>query len=102
MRAFVLADVDSLGDLAFGNELNQFFAVDLIRWLGGEESFAGSITNTEDVRIEQTKGKDQAWFYATIFGAPSLLLGVGLLVTRRKRQKATRAGVTDAAKEKKA
>ncbi len=78
-----------------------FFAVDLIRWLGGEESFTGSITTTEDVRIEHTKQKDQAWFYATIFGAPSLLLGAGLVVTRRKRRKAP-APKQLGAKEKKA
>jgi hypothetical protein len=99
LRAFVLADVDALSDAAFTNEPNVFFAVDLVRWLGGEESFSGSITTTEDVRIEHTKQKDQAWFYATIFGAPSLLLGVGLVVTRRKQRKAPQKLVT---KEKKA
>jgi hypothetical protein len=99
LRAFVLADVDELSDAAFVRELNQLFAADVIRWLGGEESFAGLITTTEDVRIEHTKAKDQAWFYATIFGAPSLLLGVGLVVTRRKQRKAPQKLVT---KEKKA
>ncbi|MEO5729162.1 MAG: Gldg family protein, partial [Byssovorax sp.] len=107
LRAFVLADADGLSDAAFSNEPNVFFAVDLIRWLGGEESFTGSITTTEDVRIEHTKQKDQAWFYATIFGAPSLLLGAGLWATRRKRKKAPAARqlvAKDAkdAKEKKA
>jgi hypothetical protein len=107
LRAFVLADADGLSDAAFTNEPNVFFAVDLIRWLGGEESFTGSITTTEDVRIEHTKQKDQAWFYATIFGAPSLLLGMGLWVTRRRRQKAPRRIATapasaSASKEKKA
>ena len=98
LRAFVLADVDSLSDAAFSNEPNVFFAVDVIRWLGGEESFTGSITSTEDVRIEHTKQKDQVWFYATIFVAPLLLVATGLLVTRRKRQKA-RPVVAGAAKE---
>ncbi len=102
LRAFVLADVDGLSDAAFSNEANVFFAVDVVRWLGGEESFTGSITSTEDVRIEHTKQKDQVWFYATIFVAPLLLVATGLLATRRKRQKATRSGMTDAAKEKKA
>jgi hypothetical protein len=99
LRAFVLADADGLSDAAFTNEPNVFFAVDLVRWLGGEESFTGSITTTEDVRIEHTKAKDQAWFYATIFGAPSILLGVGLVVTRRKQRKSPLSRV---AKEKKA
>jgi len=85
MRAFVVADVDVFSDAAFGNEPNIFFAVDVLRWLGGEESFSGAITTTEDVRIEHTRDKDKIWFYATIFGAPALLLGVGLVATRRSR-----------------
>ncbi len=100
LRAFVLADADGLSDAAFSNEPNVFFAVDLIRWLGGEESFTGSITTTEDVRIEHTKQKDQAWFYATIFGAPSLLLGAGLWVTRRKLRKASAPKQLGAKEEK--
>ncbi len=99
LRAFVLSDVDSLSDAAFINEPNVFFAVDLVRWLGGEESFTGSITTTEDVQIEHTKQKDQAWFYATIFGAPLIVLGAGLAVILRKRRKAP---MKRAAKEKKA
>ncbi|MFO0762489.1 MAG: Gldg family protein [Byssovorax sp.] len=87
MRAFVVADADSLSDAAFANEPNVLFALDVVRWLGGEESFSGSITTTEDVRIEHTKQKDQIWFYATIVGAPGLLLGVGLVATRRRKDK---------------
>jgi hypothetical protein len=102
MRAFVIADADVLSDFAFNSEANQYFTVDVLRWLGGEESFTGSITSTEDVRIEHTKQKDQVWFYATIVVAPLLLLATGLLVTRRKRKKTTRGLATGAAKEKKA
>jgi hypothetical protein len=36
------------------------------------------------VRIEHTKQKDVLWFYGTIFGAPALVLGLGLYTTRRK------------------
>jgi hypothetical protein len=57
-----------------------------VRWLGGEESFAGSLSSTEDVRIEHTKQGDQIWFYATIIGAPLLVLGLGLLITRSARR----------------
>jgi hypothetical protein len=96
MRAIVIADADALSDAALSNEPNVLFAVDAVRWLGGEESFSGAITSTEDVRIEHTKQKDEIWFYGSIFGAPALLLGVGLVVTLRKR-----GGGGRAAKEKK-
>jgi hypothetical protein len=85
MRAFVIADADALSDIVFQNEPNIFLAADIIRWLGGEESFSGAITNTEDVRIEHTKTKDVIWFYATILGAPLGVLFVGLFLSRRRR-----------------
>jgi hypothetical protein len=87
----VVADADCFSDAAFGHEPNIFFAADVLRWLGGEESFAGAITNAEDVRIEHTRNKDKAWFYATIFGAPGAVLGLGLLVARRKKSPAKKA-----------
>lgn len=91
LRAFVIADADCLSDGVFGNEPNLFLAADSIRWLGGEESFSGAITNNEDVRIEHTRQKDAVWFYATILGAPSLVLGLGLVVSRRPRRKVAKA-----------
>jgi hypothetical protein len=86
-RAFVITDADALSDLLLGNEPNALLLVDAIRWLGGEESFAGSISNTEDVRIEHTKEKDRVLFYATIFVVPFLVLGLGLVYGRRTRGK---------------
>jgi hypothetical protein len=90
-RAFVLGDADAFSDAAFGNEPNIFFAADVIRWLGGEESFSGAITSSEDVRIEHTKQKDVVWFYATILGAPALVLGLGMALSRRTRKPAKKA-----------
>jgi hypothetical protein len=87
-RAFVLTDADALSDLAFGNEANVLLAADSIRWLGGEESFSGAITNSEDVRIEHTKAKDQLWFWSTIAGVPLAVLALGLVVARRARRAA--------------
>jgi ABC-type uncharacterized transport system len=99
LRAFVVADADGLSDAAFGNEPNVLFALDVIRWLGGEESYAGAITSTEDVRIEHTRQGDVLWFYATILGAPLAVLGVGVLLSRRRRQRARPAPIKDASKE---
>ncbi|AUX44046.1 ABC transporter [Sorangium cellulosum] len=86
LRAFVLADADAFSDAVFRNEPNIVLALDALRWLGGEESFAGEITTNEDVRIEHTKEKDQVWFWATILVAPALVLGLGLFITRRGRR----------------
>jgi hypothetical protein len=87
MRAFVLADADSVSDLLLGNfPANRMMVFDAVRWLGGEESFTGEVNTEEDVRIEHSQQKDLAWFYGTIFGVPGLVLGVGLMVSRRSRQ----------------
>ncbi|MCA9639755.1 MAG: LPXTG cell wall anchor domain-containing protein, partial [Myxococcales bacterium] len=64
---------------------NQLMFVDVVRWLGGEESFAGEISSEEDHPIEHTKKGDTIWFYATILGVPMLVLGLGLLLSRRRQ-----------------
>jgi ABC-type uncharacterized transport system involved in gliding motility auxiliary subunit len=88
MRAFVVADSDVFSDIFMSNVVaNQVLFVDAVRWLGGEESFAGEVSSEEDVRIEHTKQKDQIWFYGTIFGAPALVLAAGLFGSRRARKK---------------
>jgi hypothetical protein len=87
MRAFVVADSDAFGDLVMSNVRgNQLFMADAVRWLVGEASFAGAETSEEDVRIESTKQQDLSWFYATIFGAPCLVLATGVVISRRSRR----------------
>ncbi|MBK9259638.1 MAG: Gldg family protein [Polyangiaceae bacterium] len=86
-RIFMLSDADCISDLALGfAETNQILFVDAVRWLNGDESYSGEIATPEDVRIQHTKQKDVFWFYGTIIGAPALLLGAGILVTRRTRR----------------
>lgn len=92
MRAFVLADADAVSDLILSNfGPNRMLLLDAVRWLGGEESFVGEINDEEDVRIEHTKQKDLVWFYSTIFGAPVLVLALGLTISRRARRVGARA-----------
>ena len=87
MRAFVIADADSMSDLLMSNfGPNRLLLMDAIRWLGGEDSFAGEVNDEEDVRIEHSKQKDLVWFYSTIVGMPALVLGLGLMVARRSRR----------------
>ena len=83
-----------------GNEANAILLIDAARWLGGEESFTGAISTAEDVKIEHTKQKDLVLFYSTIFGIPSLVLGLGLLVSRRGRTRPSPVAVTAAAEGK--
>jgi ABC-type uncharacterized transport system len=84
MRAFVIADVDAFSDLVLTNVIgNQILFVDAMRWLVGEESYAGQTNSEEDVRIEHTKQQDLAWFYSTIFGIPALVLAAGVFIRRR-------------------
>jgi gliding motility-associatede transport system auxiliary component len=92
MRAFVMADADAISDLILSNfGPNRMLVLDAVRWLGGEESFVGEINDEEDVKIEHSKQKDLAWFYSTIFGAPVLVLGVGLAISRRARRVSARS-----------
>jgi hypothetical protein len=90
MRAFVVADADAVSDAALGNDGNVLLVADAVRWLGGEESFAGALSTAEDVRIEHTKQKDLIWFYGSIFAAPAVVLGGGLLYTRRIARRASK------------
>jgi hypothetical protein len=86
MRAFVLADADALSDLLMERVPgNQMLLIDAVRWLVGDESLAGELESEEDVRIEQTKQQDLAWFYSLVFGVPAMVLGVGFWLSRKTR-----------------
>jgi hypothetical protein len=82
-RAFVLADSDALADELIVNRANSLLAVNLVRWLAGDERLAGTINNEEDVPVRHTRKQDVAWFYASVFAAPALVLGIGFTVRRR-------------------
>jgi hypothetical protein len=70
---------------------NRLMLMDALRWLGGEDSFAGEVNDEQDVRIEHSKQGDQAWFYSTIVGVPALVLFAGLAVSRRSRRTTSKA-----------
>src|SRR5262249_45574509 len=91
-RLFVVGDVDVFSDMFLNNGPNVMFFLDALRWLGGEESFAGEVTTTEDVKIEHTRQKDLVWFYSTIAGGPLLVLGLGLVMSRKTQRSSAREG----------
>jgi hypothetical protein len=82
-RALVLADSDALADELIVNRANSLLAINLVRWLAGDERLAGTINNEEDVPVRHTRKQDVAWFYASVFAAPALVLGIGFTVRRR-------------------
>lgn len=89
MRAFVVADADVFSDVLMPRVPgNPILAFDAIRWLLGEESLAGQIQSEEDVRVEQTKQMNMAWFYSTVFGVPLAVLLGGVLISRRRGKSA--------------
>ena len=86
-RVFVIADADGFSDFVLGRaRAQQYLLADVIRWLGGEESFSGAVSSEKDVPIEHTRDQDVAWFYSTIFGVPVLVLVLGLMGSRRRRR----------------
>jgi hypothetical protein len=93
-RVFVVGDSDFLTDQAVRFGGNGLLVLDPVRWLMGEESFAGQISSEEDIPITHTRKQDVGWFYSSIFVVPGLILGLGAIVTRRRRRvrRATTAG----------
>lgn len=86
-RAFVLADSDLFSDfVTIRVTFNQMLFVEAVRWLVGEEPLSSPPNTEEDQRITHTKQQDLTRFYATIFGAPGLVLALGLALSRRSRR----------------
>jgi hypothetical protein len=69
---------------------------DTVKWLGGEEVFAGEVVSEDDKTIQHTKGQEAFWFFATIVGVPLLVLSLGLLGTlgRRRNKSGKKVEVT--------
>lgn len=91
MRVLLFSDADIFIDLhqAQFPVLSAMFA-DAIKWLGGEEHIAGEIESEKDVLIEHTRSEDVLWFYATIVGAPLVVMGFGLWFGWWRRQRTQR------------
>jgi hypothetical protein len=88
MRALVFASSSLFSDAVLASLApNAALVADGIKWLGREEAFAGTTESEADVPIVHTKAEDIAWFYATILGAPMLVLGGGLLSVYSRRHR---------------
>ncbi len=92
-RALVVSDRDLFADLLIPNALGRVQPVlvsgpllgDSIRWLGGEEVFAGEVVSEDDKPIQHTKNQDAVWFTITVVGVPLLVLALGLFGTLSRR-----------------
>lgn len=86
-RAIVVSDADLVGNVVVRNTGNQYFVIDGLRWLTGEEKMVGKQTETEkDVPIVHRTDEDTVWFYGTSFIIPAAVLFGGLAFTRRTRR----------------
>lgn len=92
-RALVFSDMDLFADVFVPNALGRVQPVlvsgpllaDSIRWLGGEEVFAGEVVSEDDKPIQHTKSQDAVWFTITVIGVPLLVLALGLFGTLSRR-----------------
>ncbi len=98
-RALVFADADAFSDWPIQGDRkitpmrvvgNSNLIGGGLKWLQGEEDLAGEITSEEDVTIKHTRKKDMWWLYSTTFGIPLAVLGVGVLVTLRRKRRVQR------------
>jgi hypothetical protein len=100
-RAVVYADIDLFADITARTRMGTqmlmpggHLLIDTVRWLGGEEVFAGEIVSEDDKPIKHTKNEDAVWFTLTTVGAPLLVLTLGLVGTWARRRRAKKSEVT--------
>jgi hypothetical protein len=97
-RALVFADADLFADALVSNAMGRAAVVlvsgplldDSVKWLGGEEVFAGEVVSEDDKPIKHSKSQDAVWFTLTIVGAPLLVLTLGLVGTWARRRRSIR------------
>lgn len=93
-RVLVFSDADLFADV-FVQSMGRAAVVmisgplldDAVKWLGGEEVFAGEVVSEDDKPIKHSKSQDAVWFTLTIVGAPLLVLTLGLVGTWARRRR---------------
>ena len=82
-RIYACADATVVSDVLMQNPANQVLVGDALSWLQDKKAFSSS--SEKDLKILHSKNEDLLLFYGTIIVMPLLVLGVGLLATRRKK-----------------
>ena len=85
-RVFVFADVDTFSDRYVKFQGNPYLLGDIIYWLRDVKQPILPTVSEADVRIVHKRDEDAWWFYSTTMGAPALVMGFGLFLTRRRRR----------------
>jgi hypothetical protein len=100
-RVLVYADAQLFADVGRPTQAGMLYTMlgahlfgDSVKWLGGEEVFAGEAATEEDKAIQHTKSQDAVWFTLTVVGAPLLVLAVGLVLTLGRRRSPKKSEVT--------
>lgn len=83
-RVLVLGDSDVLTDAVIRYEGPAYFTFDAVKWLVGDEAIQGTVSSEVDVPVQHTKKEDAWWFWSTVALFPALVIGVGLVITRRR------------------
>lgn len=86
MRALVYADAEFLSDEWLIAGLNAVMIGDGVFWLQRDEAFIGEVVSEEDVPVLHTRAENVFWFYTIIFGAPAVVLGLGLAMIHARRR----------------
>jgi hypothetical protein len=89
-RIILAADSDFMSDGVIAAYGNPAFLLDGAKWLVGDESITGEVSNENDVPIVHTKKQDQVWFYGSSFLGPAIVLAIGFFVVGRRRGRAVR------------
>ncbi len=85
-RAIVGADADMTADIIMvGAKGNRQWFQDAVRWLEDDVQLIGEVADIEDIPVMHSKEGETLWFWATTFGVPMLVFGLGLGLSLRRR-----------------
>jgi hypothetical protein len=85
-RAFVFSDVDTFSDKYVKYQGNPYLLGDIIYWLRDAKEPVLPTVSEADVRIVHKRDEDTWWFYSTTMGVPLTVMGLGLILGRRRRR----------------
>lgn len=89
MRALVLADSDAVADDVLAQARgNQYFVVDGLKWLVGDEALTGATNSETDSPLMRTAQGDAVIFFGTTFLVPGAVLGLGFTLRRKSKREA--------------
>jgi len=87
-RAIVVGDVNFLADdLLRSLRANGQFGLDGVKWATRDEDITGEIESEEDQQLQHTREEDWLWFLTAMLAVPGVVLMVGLIFIRVRRNR---------------